>query len=111
MMKLRLRELRNSKKLKQTDLAEFLDIDRTTYSKYETGDNATPLDILIKLADYYDVTLDYLVGRTERPELVEKKIEVSGKNVIVHHKKSISTEELQEMVKKILLEKGIEIEK
>lgn len=59
----RVRELREDHDLKQRELAEYLDIRQTTYSKYELGKIDIPIDALIKLADYYQVTLDYLVGR------------------------------------------------
>lgn len=59
----RVRELREDHDLKQRELAEYLDIRQTTYSKYELGKIDIPVDALIKLADYYQVTLDYLVGR------------------------------------------------
>ncbi len=59
----RVRELREDHDLKQRELAEYLDIKQTTYSKYELGKIDIPIDALIKLADYYQVTLDYLVGR------------------------------------------------
>ena len=59
----RVRELREDHDLKQRELAEYLDIKQTTYSKYELGKIDIPIAALIKLADYYQVTLDYLVGR------------------------------------------------
>ena len=59
----RVRELREDHDLKQRELAEYLDIKQTTYSKYELGKIDIPIDALIKLADYYQVTLDYLVDR------------------------------------------------
>lgn len=62
---MRLKELRTARKLYQKDLAEFLQVDRTTYAKYETGDSEPPLASLIALADFYGVTLDYLAGRED----------------------------------------------
>lgn len=59
----RVRELREDHDLKQRELAEYLDVKQTTYSKYELGKIDIPIEALIKLADYYQVTLDYLVGR------------------------------------------------
>ena len=49
----------------QTELAEYLNVKQTTYSKYELGKINIPIDVFIKLADYYDVTIDYLVGRSK----------------------------------------------
>lgn len=59
----RLIELRRKKGLLQRDVADTLHIHRSTYSYYERGKTNPPLDILIKLADYFGVTTDYLLGR------------------------------------------------
>ncbi len=63
---MRLKDLREDNELTQSKLAEYLHIRQNTYSQYECGQRQVPLDILIKLADYYNVTLDYLVGRTKK---------------------------------------------
>lgn len=60
-----IRKLRVEHKKLQTEMAAYLDVKQTTYSKYELGKINIPVDVLIKLADFYDVTLDYLVGRTK----------------------------------------------
>ena len=59
----RIRNLREDKDKTQVELAKYLNITQTTYSKYELGRISIPIDVVIKLADYYDVSLDYLVGR------------------------------------------------
>lgn len=64
---LRLKELRLRDKKTQKELAAFLGIDRTTYTKYETEASEPNLETLIALADYFDVPLDYLVGRSDNP--------------------------------------------
>lgn len=61
----RLRELRNDKKIKQKEMAEFLGCTDRNYQKMEYGEINVPALTLIKLADYFDVSLDYLVGRSE----------------------------------------------
>ncbi len=66
-MKLRIRDLREGRDLTQAVLAEYLLCDQSLYSKYERGERPLPLDLAAKLADYYGVTLDYLVGRTDEP--------------------------------------------
>ena len=63
---MRLKDLREDNDLTQKKLAEQLHIKQNTYSQYENGQRQIPLDILIKLANYYNVTLDYLVGRTDK---------------------------------------------
>lgn len=60
----RLRDLREDKDLTQTDVAKILGMSQTGYSKYETGENDIPTQILIKLADFYDTSVDYILGRT-----------------------------------------------
>ena len=61
----RLRDMREDADLKQTDIATLLGIQQTVYSRYERGFQTIPLEHLIKLADYYNVSLDYLTGRTD----------------------------------------------
>jgi len=60
-----IRNLREDNDKIQTELAEYLNIKQTTYSKYELGKINIPVEVLIKLADYYDVSIDYLVGRSK----------------------------------------------
>ena len=62
----RLRELREEMDLTQKQLAAILEMSQTGYSKYETGENDIPTAILIKLADYYKTTTDYILGRTNK---------------------------------------------
>lgn len=60
----RLRDLREDADKTQTDIAAYLGIQQTVYSRYERGYQTIPLEHLMKLADYYHVSLDYLTGRT-----------------------------------------------
>jgi len=60
----RLRDLREDADLTQTQVAKFLGMSQTGYSKYETGENDIPTQVLIKLADFYATSVDYLLGRT-----------------------------------------------
>ena len=64
MYRLRIRDLREDRDLKQKDLAAYLDIHQTTYSEYELGKVNIPVPVLHKLADLYGVSVDYLLGRT-----------------------------------------------
>lgn len=61
----RLRDLREDRDLNQTEVAKMLGMSQTGYSKYETGENDIPTAVLIKLADFYDTSIDYLLGRTD----------------------------------------------
>ncbi len=63
----RIRDLREDRDWTQAQVANFLGVRQTTYSKYELGKILVPIDMLIKLADLYRVSLDYLVGRSNRP--------------------------------------------
>lgn len=60
----RLRDLREDRDLKQKDVAEYLQLHQTTYSDYELGELNIPVAVLHKLADFYNVSVDYLLGRT-----------------------------------------------
>lgn len=62
----RIRDLREDKDLKQKELANLLGVDQSTYSDYETGRLNIPIDVLIKLADYYKTSIDFLVGRINK---------------------------------------------
>lgn len=64
----RIRNFREDRDLTQKQVAEMLGMPQTGYSKYETGENDIPTQILIKLADYYNTTTDYLLGRTDNPK-------------------------------------------
>lgn len=61
----RIKDLREDADLKQKEVAAILNIDQRVYSNYETGKREIPVHLLIILADYYDTTIDYLVGRSE----------------------------------------------
>ena len=64
-MNLRIRDLREDKDLKQKDIAQYLMCDQSLYSKYERLERPLPLELADKLADYYHVSVDYLMGRTK----------------------------------------------
>ncbi len=59
----RVRDLREDRDLTQKDIANMLNVQLTVYQRYERGERELPLWVAIKLADFYKVTLDYLVGR------------------------------------------------
>ncbi len=64
----RVRDLREDHDLKQKDLAEFLNCSQQVYSNYELGQRDIPTEILIRLSEFYRVSVDYLLGLTDRPE-------------------------------------------
>ena len=65
---MRLKELRKKKGLSQLRLATDLNTTQNTISRYETGEREPGIDELIKIADYFNVSIDYLIGRTENPK-------------------------------------------
>ena len=66
---IRLKELRENAGLKQTELATMMEITERQYQRYERGEGEPKLAGWIWLADYFQVSLDYLVGRSEDPAL------------------------------------------
>ena len=66
---MRLKELRNCRNISQLRLAIDLGMSQNTISRYETGVRQADYDTLIKLADYFDVSVDYLLERTDNPNM------------------------------------------
>ena len=64
----RIRDLREDRDLKQRHLAELLNCSQQVYSNYELGQRDIPTDVLIRLADFYHVSIDYLLGQTSNPK-------------------------------------------
>ena len=67
MTMLRLRDLREDHDLNQTQLAQYLNCSQVSYSYYELGRREIPLSLLMKLADFYKTSTDYLLFRTDNP--------------------------------------------
>lgn len=67
-----LRSIREDKDIKQKDIAQVLNVSQNTYSQYETGVISLTAEVLIKLADYYGVSIDYLLDRTDDPSIPKK---------------------------------------
>ena len=64
----RIRDLREDKDLKQRQVADYLNCSQQVYSNYELGQRDIPTDILIKLSEFYHVSVDYLLGLTSNPK-------------------------------------------
>ena len=64
----RIRALRESMNYSQMKVAEIFDIGQSSVVRYEKGEASPSLELLVKIADYYDVSLDYILGRTENPQ-------------------------------------------
>lgn len=70
----RLREIREDRDFTQKEIANYLKIDQSNYSKYELEKINIPLDVIIKLADFYNTSTDYLLYRTDKRNPYEKSI-------------------------------------
>ena len=68
----RIRDLREDRDLNQTKVSQMLGMSQTGYSKYETGENDIPTEVLIKLARFYNTSIDYLLGETDIKERYPK---------------------------------------
>jgi len=72
-MKLRIRDLREDRDMKQKEVAAYLMCDQSLYSKYEREERPLPLELACKLADLYNVSVDYLACRTSEKQPYPKK--------------------------------------
>lgn len=78
-MKTRLKELRLAKGLKQEEVAKMLGIGRTAYGAYEIEDNIPPLNKMLQLADFYGVSLDYILYNEATPPEVGEVVQLYQK--------------------------------
>lgn len=93
----RIKLLRKEKKLTQQNLADFLEVRRSTYGEYERGKIMPPYDKIQRLADYFNVSVDYLMGATNFKTL-DEKIDTIAKRDITDIKQVLNllVEELEE---------------
>lgn len=68
---MRLGELRKNRGISQLKMSFDLNVNQNTISRYETGEREASYEMLIKIADYFDVSIDYLLGRTDNPKMNE----------------------------------------
>jgi transcriptional regulator with XRE-family HTH domain len=106
----RLRSLRENTGLKQLEAANKLNMAKSTYNNYETGKREPDLQTLRMFADYFNVTTDYLLGRTDNPRTVSvtdipKELKALGVEYYTINKeakdKDITPEQLKRMIKAI----------
>ena len=106
---MKLKELRKQRKLNQQAVADVLNCSQAVYSRYENGDREPPLEVLIRLADFYKVSLDELVGRVpmqieviegDPPPLPDDQFEI----VIKPDEKAPSADELERKIVAIVTE-------
>jgi len=72
-MELKIRDIREDHDLKQKQVADYLMCDQSLYSKYERGERPLPLEYADRLADFYKVSVDYLLGRTSEKKPYPKR--------------------------------------
>ena len=94
-----LKDLRESRNLTQSELAKILGVAQSTYSQYEIGDRKLPDDLKTKIADYYEVTIDYLFGR---PQNDKQSFSASPKIRAIARSAEDVTEEDQDFVLDLL---------
>lgn len=70
----RIKNLRIDHDVKQMEIAHHLGVSQNTYSDYELGKINVPVDIIIKLADYYNVSTDYILERTDNPNVLHRSM-------------------------------------
>ncbi len=91
----RLKELRSSRKLTQTEIAEKLGITRGTYAHYEIDKRQPDYETLKKIAKYYDVNTDYLLGLTDIPKGIDEPVHFDGLHF--HDMDKLSPEEIEDV--------------
>lgn len=69
----RMKDLREDEKLNQKEIARAINIDQRTYSRYELGINKMPIDLLVKLCKFYNVSADYILGFTNTKKPLPKE--------------------------------------
>ncbi len=91
--------LREKNNLSQKELANILNIANSTLSQYESGDRVPSDDIKIKIADYFNVSLDYLLGRTSNPHKtltpIEEEFEDPKIKILARSAKSLTPDQLK----------------
>ena len=80
---MRLKEIREDRDLRQIDVARALRITQVVYSRYETGIRLMPIDKLDMLADFYSVSVDYLLGRTDESKPYPRSVLETKKKISV----------------------------
>ncbi|RAS75210.1 helix-turn-helix domain-containing protein [Priestia endophytica] len=93
----RLKELRSSRKLTQTEIAAKLGITRGTYAHYEIDKRQPDYETLKKIAKYYDVNTDYLLGLTDIPKGTDEPVRFDGLHF--HDMDKLSPEEIEDVKK------------
>lgn len=95
---IRLKQLRTENDVSQSDIAKLLDVTRQAYSRYERGDREPDLEMLCKLADYFNVSVDYLIGH-ESKSIIDRTDSAIAENFIREFGNLFSDETFQSYIK------------
>lgn len=104
-----LKRLRNERGISQRELADRLKINRSTYARYETSATQPDFETLKLLANFYDVTIDYILGNSDRKELtIEEKLSKElrlrdGENIYFYDMEGLDDEDIEMLKKQIEL--------
>ncbi|MDF1511055.1 hypothetical protein Gp_49 [Bacillus phage vB_Bacillus_1020A] len=107
----RLKKLRENKKLSQQQLADILKINRSTYARYELSQTQPDFEILKSIADYYEVTIDYILGhKSEIVELEYYKNKIATEfpdiDLMFKDMESLTAEDMKEVYEYIKFKKS-----
>ena len=80
----RLKDIREDKNLTQEQVANFLNMKQQQYARYEKGVNEIPFEHIIKLAQFYSVSIDYLAGLTDYPKPYKRKYDNPKEKILIH---------------------------
>lgn len=97
----RIKLLRNSNDITQKDLAEYLNVGRSTLSQYESGQRIPSDEIKNKIADYFKVSLDYLMAKSDIKETAEELLKDKRSTIALHNNNGIDDELPEEAKKEI----------
>lgn len=103
----RLKELRENKSINQIVLGRYLGFGATAISSYENGRNEPAIDTLIRIAKYFDVSIDYLIGVEESPKWMEQLLEEEVNLLNELHKLEITEKDLILSMVKALCKEGL----
>ena len=92
----RLKKLRSERDLRQSDLAKILDVDASTITKYENNKRKPDYEMVEKIADYFNVSVDYILGRTDLRSINVPKELIEG--IKYAHKKGIPAEDIKVII-------------
>lgn len=98
----RIRDLRKQKRMSQTELAKSAGVSQTTVTAWETGKAEPSSSAVAKLADIFNVTTDYLLGRPNKQETKKDDVELSGDDVIMTWRGKPLSDEDRELIRRIM---------